>query len=474
MSIPLYENLATRLSEMIRGGTFVAGDRLPSVRQTSAENQVSISTVLEAYRRLEDEGLIEARDRSGYYVRALLGPGFRYPGMVSYTPKPIRLDHASVFEVVMDTAADPTVVPFAAAAPDDKMVPEAKLASIANGVFRRHGSGALRYTWPSGRRELRIAISKRLLGAGLAISPDEILTTYGGTEALWLALRAVTKRGDLVAVETPTYFGLLHLLRDLGLRAIEIPVDPREGMSIERLDQILKKHRIAACVVQPNFQNPIGGLIPPERKKILAQLSLRYDFVIIEDDVYGELGHDGRRHPSISLYGGKVIHCGSISKTIAPGLRVGWVVGGDHVTEIRRLKGLQAPWNATLSELMVAEFLDAGGYDRHLRRIRRIYAAQCVQTREAIIAHFPESCRVTQPGGGFVLWIEMPDGFDAEAFAVEAMRNKISLVPGSVFSPSGHLKNCFRISCGFVFGDRTLEAITILGGLARRMLSGEG
>lgn len=469
MSIPLYEDLATRLGEMIRGGAFAAGDRLPSVRQTSQENRVSISTVLEAYRRLEDEGLIEARDRSGYYVKAALRSGLRYPGMVSFAPKPIRIEHASLFEAVMDTVADPTVVPFAAAAPDDAMVPNAKLASITNGVFRRHGGAALRYTLPPGRRELRVAVSKRLLGAGITASPDDLITTYGGTEAISLALQVVAKRGDLIAVETPTYFGILHLIRDLGLRAIEIPVDPHDGISLERLDQALKKHRIVACVVQPNFQNPIGGLMSPIRKKMLADLSEEHGFVIIEDDVYGELGHDGIRHPSICLYGGKVIHCGSISKTIAPGLRVGWVMAGPYAPEIRRLKSLQYPWNATLSELMVAEFLEAGGYDRHLRRIRRVYANQCALTREAVMNHFPESCRVTQPTGGFVLWIEMPEGFDSEVFAVEAMQKRISLVPGPIFSPSGGLRHCFRLSCGFAFEKRTLDAIETLGKLAKRL-----
>ena len=206
----------------------------------------------------------------------------------------------------------------------------------------------------------------------------------------------------------------------------------------------------------------------PERKQRLAQLSIEHGFTLLEDDAYGELGHDGVRHPSIALYGGHVIHCGAVSKTIAPGLRVGWIVPGADFAEIKRIKGIECPWNATLSELMVAEFLEAGGYDRHLRKIRQLYANQCARMRSAVIQHFPTSCRVSQPRGGFVLWIEMEPSFDAEAFATAAMAKRISLVPGTVFSPSGGLRHCFRLSCGFAFNERTLDAIKQLGKLAHQ------
>lgn len=461
-----YETLANRLAELIRGGTFAAGDRMPSVRQSSREHRVSISTVMEAYRRLEDTGLIEARPRSGYYVKAPSLPAARLPSIATHARKPVHIGGASLFEALMDTVSDPAVVPFAAAAPDDSIIPKAKLASISNAIFRKHGGAALRYTLPPGRRELRVAVSKRLLGAGIKASPDEIITTHGATEALLLALRATTKPGDLVAVETPTYFGILHLLRDLGLRAIEIPASPHEGFLVDAFESALKKHRVTACVVQPDFHNPIGGVMPMAAKERLARLSEQEGFTVIEDDVYGELGHEGVRNSSISLYGGRVIHIGAISKTLAPGLRVGWIVPGPHFAEIKRLKSIQCPWNATLSELMVAEFLEAGGYDRHLRRIRQLYAVQCARMRQAVIEAFPDTCRVNQPLGGFVLWIEMPPGFDAEDFAVKAMEKQISLVPGPVFSASGGLRNCFRLSCGFAFNDRTLDAVRQLGKIA--------
>jgi DNA-binding transcriptional MocR family regulator len=467
-AVPLYQDLAARLAGLIRAGTFSPGDRLPSVRHASREHQVSITTVMEAYRSLEDQGIIVARPRSGYYVPPPSLDASKLPLAVRHSTKPVVIAQASIFQSVMDLAENRNVVPFAAAAPDDSIIPAAKLASITNAVLRKFKSDALRYTPPMGRRELRVALSRRLLVAGIKAGPDEIITTHGATEALLLALRATTKRGDLVAVETPTYFGILHLIRDLGLRAIEVPVCSQDGMVIDALEIALKKHRIAACVVQPNFQNPIGSVMSPESKRRLADLSEAHQFAIIEDDVYGELSHDGSRPASIALYGGNVIHCGSISKTLAPGLRVGWMVPGTWLDEVKRLKTIQCPWNATLSELVVAGFLDAGGYDRHLRRIRELYALQCARTRQAVVRFFPPDCRVNQPAGGFVLWLEMPQGFDSEAFTVEAVAQGISLVPGTLFSPSGGLQNCFRLSCGFAFGPRTLDAIATLGELATR------
>ncbi len=467
-AVPIYQELASRLAGLIRAGTFAPGDRLPSVRQAACEHQVSITSVLGAYHSLEEQGLIRSRPRSGYYVPPPSPDLSRIPLAAKHSTRPVRIEPSSIFESVMDLAENRRVVPFAAAAPDESIIPSAKLASITNAVMRKFRSDAFRYTPPMGRRELRLAISRRLLVAGIKATPDEIITTHGATEALLLALRVTTKRGDLVAVETPTYFGILHLIRDLGLKAIELPVTPEGGVVLDALEAALSKHRIAACVVQPNFHNPLGSVMSPEAKKRLARLSESHGFAIIEDDVYGELAHDAGRPSSIALHGGNVIHCGSVSKTIAPGLRVGWIVPGNYQNDVKSLKIIQCPWNTTLSELVVAGFLDAGGYDRHLRRIRALYASQCAATRHAVVNHFPKECRVNQPAGGFVLWVEMPDGFDSVRFTVDAVARGISLVPGTLFSPSGGLRNCFRLSCGFAFGPGTLDAIKTLGKLAAK------
>ncbi|MFT6178941.1 MAG: DNA-binding transcriptional MocR family regulator [Akkermansiaceae bacterium] len=469
-TLPLYQVLADRLSDLIQGGTFRPGDKLPSIRQASRDNQVSVTTILQSYHLLEDRGMVEAHSRSGYFVSPPSKPLIPRSPVAVYRAKPVRIETSCIFETVMDLVENRDVIPFAAAAPDDPIISLSRLPSLAAAVFRKYGADASHYTPPTGRRELRMALSRRLLGCGIKAMPDEIVTTHGATEALILALRATTQKGDLVAVESPTYFGILNLIRDQGLRAIEIPVCQATGLSIEALETALAKHPIKACVVQPNFQNPVGCVMPSKNKKRLAKLSNAHEFTIIEDDVYGDLGHSGERPSSIGLHGGDVIHCGSTSKTVAPGLRVGWIVPGTHLKKIKHLKTMQCPWNATLSELMLSEFFERGSYDRHLRRIRKIYASQCAKMHDEIIRHFPQSCKVTEPPGGFVLWLEMPEGFDAEAYTVEAILHGISVVPGTIFSPTLQFENCLRLSCGAALTPVRLEALATLGRLAALQL----
>ncbi|MFD2257274.1 PLP-dependent aminotransferase family protein [Luteolibacter algae] len=469
----LYQELSNRLAELIRSGTFSAGDRFPSVRRTSVEHRVSITTVMEAYRRLEDEGLIEARPRSGYYVKPPVLSESSFPQTPKSIRRPIEISSSSILDTVMSAVADPNVVPFGAAVPGSDIIPTAKLASISNSVIRRYGAESFSQTFPPGRRELRVALSRRLLSAGLKASPDEIITTQGATEAVLLSLLATCKAGDLVAIETPTFFGLLSIVQSLGLKVIELPVDPRDGVVIEALKLALSSHKIKACLLQPNYQNPIGSVMNIDAKKRLAALAEEHNFTIIEDDLYGDLAHDGHRPPSLACFGKNVIHCGAISKTITPGLRVGWMVPGKYYDAIHELKTIRCPSSSTTSELIIAEFLEAGGYDSHLRRVRRLYATQCAKMRQAVIEHFPDTCRVNQPAGGFVLWVEMEPAFNSERFAALAFEQGISLVPGSLFSPSCGLKNCFRLSCGFAFDERTMKAISTLGELAKQVSSEE-
>lgn len=464
---PLYRHIADRIATLIDGGTFPVGSRLPSVRRMSREQRVSVTTVLEAYGRLVDRGVIESRARSGYFVRPRPVEQAQLPRPVRAPARPVTVRCSSIFEAVMSAVADPRVVPFGAAVPGDELLPNARLASLTNAVVRRHGPAAFRYTMAPGRRELRRALSRRLLAAGVDVTPEQILTTQGATEGMALALRATTSPGDLVAVESPTFFGILQLLKQLDLKAVEVPMDPREGIDLDQLEKIAELQPLKACLVQPSYQNPLGSCMPQPARKALVELARRHDFVLIEDDLYGELSHGEQRLPALSHFDtdDHVILCGSVTKSIAPGLRVGWILPGSRMEPIRELKRVQYPANPTVSELVVAEFMEAGGYERHLRRCRARHAAQCDRMREAVLEAFPAGTRVNRPTGGFVLWVEMPEGFDSEAFAVRAFREGISLVPGSLFSPSCRLANCFRLSCGALFDDRAQTAIRTLGKL---------
>ncbi len=465
---PKYQQIAEKVEDLITVGTFRAGDRLPSVRSLSRDWRVSVTTAVGAYSLLEDRGVVEARNRSGYFVRPRVISTDRLPRKVPAKGLPVNISCAGFTENVMDSAALPGVVPFGAAVPSDEILPTSKLTSIYHSVMRSAGADAFQYSMPPGRESLRIEMSKRLLEAGVAVSPDEVIVTSGAMDAVLLALKSVCDAGDVVAVESPTYFGILSLVKELGMKAIEVPVLADGGVCVDALEDAFRGHPVKACILQPNFHNPMGSVIPNDQKKRIIQLAEQFDVTIIEDDLYGDLYFGPRRPPALKSFdsGDTVIHCGSYSKSIAPGLRVGWIIPGSRYHRVKNLKYATSIANSTVSEMFVASFLKEGGVDRHLRRTRQIFAKQTLQIREAILREFPAGTRVSNPQGGFVLWCEMLEGFDSEKFAVDALKRKISVVPGTLFSASCGLRSSFRISCGFPLNETAHRGIGILAKLA--------
>ena len=464
----VYHRVAERIEGLITAGTFRPGDRLPSVRSLSRDWRVSVTTAVGAYSLLEDRGFVEPRSRSGYYVRARRLSPERLPRQIEVEGDPVEVGCAEITEKIMDASATPGIVPFGAAVPADEILPSARLALLYSSVVRSAGAVAHQYSMPPGLQGLRVELAKRLLGSGITVSPDEIIATSGAIDAVLLAVKSVCEAGDVVAVESPTYFGILSMVRELGLKVVEIPVFADRGVCTRALEEAFTTHPVKACILQPNYHNPVGSVMPDVEKKRAVALAKRHGVTLIEDDLYGDLHFSEKRPLSLKAFdpGDTVIHCGSYSKSLAPGLRVGWIVPGKRHHRIKSLKYATSLANATASEMVVAEFLKSGGVERHLRKVRRIYARQTHEIREAILGSFPAGIRVTLPEGGFLLWCQMPDGFDAEAFALAALKRKISVVPGTLFSASCGLRNFFRISCGFPLDDRSRRAIGILAKLA--------
>jgi DNA-binding transcriptional MocR family regulator len=466
---PFYQQIAERVEGLIAAGTFRSGDRLPSVRTLSRDWRVSVTTAIGAYSLLEDRGIVEPRARSGYYVRARRIAPELLPHRVEVESDPVEVSCAAITEKVMDAASQRGVVPFGAAVPGDELLPTAKLTSLYGSVIRSAGASAFQYSMPPGLPELRVELAKRLLGAGIVVSPDEIITTSGALDAVLLAVTATCKAGDVIAVESPTYFGILSMVMELGLKVVEIPVAPGHGVCAGALAEAFAAHPVKACILQPNFQNPVGSVMPDGEKRRIVALAKKHGVTLIEDDLYGDLHFSEKRPVSLKAFdtGSTVIHCGSYSKSLAPGLRVGWIVpGAPHYHRIKSLKYATSLANPTASEMVVAEFLKSGGVERHFRKVRRLYARQTFEIREAILERFPGDIRVTDPAGGFLLWCQMPEGFDSEAFALAALKRKISVVPGTLFSASCGLRNCFRISCGSPLDDASRRALGILAKLA--------
>ncbi len=464
----LYEQVTGRIAGMIEQGTFRPGDRLPSVRNLSRQLKVSISTVMRAYGLLEDRGLVTTRPQSGYYVCPRLCALPRDPEINPPALHPTSVDTGELSLMIYRDAGDPALVQLGAAIPDPCNLPVDRLNRMLSGEARRHRFQSLAYELPAGCLRLRKQIARRLMVSGCTISPDDILITNGCTEALFLALRAVCNPGDTVAVESPLFFNTLQTIASLGLRALEIPAHPAYGISVETLRYALENNRISACLVVSNFSNPLGSLMPDDSKRELVQLLARHEIPLIEDDIYGDLCHGAQRPIVAKAFDrhGLVLLCSSFSKTIAPGFRVGWIAPGRYASRVERLKAVTSLTNSAPTQLAVAEFLANGGYDHHLRQLRRLYIRNVSLLTRVVADSFPEGTRISRPEGGFVLWVEMPETVDSLRLYAQARERGITFAPGPLFcARPGKFRNCLRLNAAF-WSDRVAEGVGVLGALA--------
>jgi DNA-binding transcriptional MocR family regulator len=473
----LYESLAADLTRLIASGTFRPGDRLPSVRQLSTQRKVSVSTVLQAYLLLEDRGLIEARPQSGYYVRQEERQRLAHSGaLLELETSSPGLDPAQVGlrELVMMVTQDTenrSLVQLGTALPNPDLLPTQKLARITAHLTRDHFVQSNQISFPPGCEALRVQIAQRAMVAGCSLSPADIITTTGCSEAMQLCLRAACRPGDIVAIESPTYFGILQSIEALGLKALEIPTHPREGISLEALRFAVEHNPVRACLVVSNFNNPLGSCMPDDNKRELVELLARHEIPLIEDDISGEIYFTEQRPVVAKAFDqkGLVMLCSSFSKDVGPGYRVGWTAPGRYRATVEWLKLATSVASATLPQLAVADFIACGGYDHHLRRLRREYAFTVGQMSQAVMRAFPDGTRVTRPSGGFVLWVQLPEAVDSLELYRNALRMGVTLAPGYIFSASQKYRNFIRLNAA-VWSKEVERAIGRLGDLARQAL----
>lgn len=470
--MPLYEEIAARVGGLIEQGTYRPGERIPSIREMSRQMQVSVNTIMGAYAQLENQGMVEARPQSGYYVRSrVLEPGADVPNRKPEDePLPCCVSVEELPMKVIRSLTDPSMVPLGSSVPNPDLLPIDKLNRMLATEARRFRIQSVSYTGPRGTHRLRTQIAKRSLTYGCTPAPEEIVVTSGCVEAVTLALQATCRPGDTVAIASPVYYTFLHSIQWMGLKVLEIPATPQEGISIDVLGYAIRHNPVHACLIISNFNNPLGSVMPDEKKRELAALLAQHDIPLIEDDVYGDLAFGSARPSAVKAYDekGLVLYCSSFSKTLAPGYRVGWIVPGRYQRKVQQLKALFNIATATPTQLAIAEFLTNGGYDHHLRTIRRIYSRQVARVQDAVGRHFPLGTRVTRPGGGFVLWVEMPDGIDAFRLYEEAFNAGISIAPGTLFTATGDkYRNCIRLNAAF-WSERTEQALETLGGMAHR------
>jgi DNA-binding transcriptional MocR family regulator len=467
----LYLRVAEQLERQILEDVLNIGDKLPSVRALSKAQGISVSTALQAYYHLEGKGLIESRPQSGYYVR--FNPQ-RFPERPSCSEPALAARNKNVDAIiseVYDNWTDSRITRFSLSVPAPELLPVARLNKAMMQALRDMPANGTSYEQVKGNPELRRQIARWALNWEGRLSEDDLITTAGTMNAISYALMALTRPGDTVAVESPSYFGTLRLLNSLGLKVLELPTHPDTGIDPGDLRKALQQHPIKACLFVTNFGNPLGHCMPDAQKEEIVRVLSLHGIPLIEDDLYGDVYFGKKRPRSCKSFDeeGNVLWCGSVSKTLAPGYRVGWIAPGRHYDAIKRLKLYHSITNASPEQAAVANFLATGRYEHHLRQLRQQLYANSLQYIRAISDYFPEGTRVTRPQGGFILWVELEKGIDTYELYQQAIRHRISIAPGAMFTMQDRYHHCMRLSYGMPWTGPLEDALKKLGSLIREM-----
>ena len=473
-----YKQVANRILKLIRIGTLKPGEKIPSVRKMSDQIDVSLMTVLQGYHILEAKGIIESRPRSGYFVRPdhLWNLNdkvyFREARTVPFKMKASKVCVFGTVDSLFVEGGRPGVLSLGCGISDPEFFPSRELSLHMARAVRSHPLEINHYSVAPGDFDLRLQISKKLMDAGCTLDPDDIVITAGTTSGIMLCLRTTARSGDLVAVESPGYFGFYRALEYLGLRAIEVPSNPQTGLCLDFFEELLKsKNKIKVLLLCANVSNPTGATIPDENKKKLVELAHRSSISIIEDDTYGEICFDSKRGKSLKAFGfDNVLQVGGFGKILAPGYRIGWAIGGKHHEDIIKYHRMAYISTALPDQKAIASFLAGGGMNRHLRRLRRAYSENIALFQREIVKCFPEQTQISNPTGGHFLWIEMPKGFDSVELSRMTMEHGISICPGVVFSSQRHYKNYFRLNCALPWSKQIENAIHKIGELSSKIL----
>jgi DNA-binding transcriptional MocR family regulator len=464
-----YSEVADRIQSLIDKRILKVGDKLLSVRALSKEQGISLSTAFQAYYYLESKGLIEARPQSGYYVKYSPEHILDLPNIGDPIDDalPVSVDDM-INSVYLDLRSD-KLLNFAMAAPSFSLLPVAKLNKAVMHTLRETKTSCTHYEHVQGNLSLRKQIVRQAFNWGGRVSEDDVVITAGCVEAMSLCVKAITKPGDAVAIESPTYFAIFQVMESHGLKVVEIPSNPQSGIDLDYLEQAIPRFDIKACLFVPNFNNPLGSCMPDENKKRLVDMLAKKEIPLVEDDIYGELYFGKTRPKTCKSFDkkGLVLHCGSFSKSLAPGYRIGWAIPGRFKEKVIRLKRMHTVSTNTLSQSAIANFLENGRYELHLRHLRKALYTQSLRYMQAICQYFPEDTRITRPTGGFTLWIEMNKKVNGFKLHKKALKHNIGIAPGQIFSSQGRYENCFRISYGEPWSDKIEEGIKTLGKLIK-------
>lgn len=467
-----YDQVSRHITGLIEKGELKPGDKAPSLRKLSKQLSVSISTVSQSYLSLEDQGILKAKPQSGFFVNAMVNQINSIPKSATTSGQPRRVRFGDLFEEIFINANNPRILPFGTAKPAMEFLPVKSLTRTTRSILSRHPQKCMDYSFPPGDLKLREQIADQYAQINMRVSPEDVIITSGATEALSLSLQTVAQRGDIIAVESPTYFAVLRLIEKMGMLALEIDTDPQTGIDLEALEEAFDTMDIKAVLASPNISNPLGCLMSEEKKRELVTMLAERDVPLIEDDVYANVYFGDKQPRPAKAYdlNNLVLSCSSFSKTLAPGYRIGWVLAGRYRKRVLELK--QATFSATssINQLAIAEFLSSGQYDRHLVRLRKAMHDQIEKGRYLIARSFPPGTCISSPQGGNVLWVEMPRGCNCIEIFNRALQKNIGTTPGILFSATRRFKNYLRINCGSPWDETNERAMGTLGKIVTEVL----
>jgi DNA-binding transcriptional MocR family regulator/DNA-binding transcriptional LysR family regulator len=467
-----YIKIANQLERQITAGEYLAGDKLPSLRKLRAATGRSISTVYQAYEELENRGLVEVREKSGFFARPLLNDILELPNPGICPVKPHKVAINVLSSIIQRSLNNPDLIPFGEATVAQTLLPGKQMAGAVRTAAAGYQDGSCGgYGDSTGYADLQREIAKRSLDTPQKACGSEIIITQGCMNGIELCLRSVARPGDTILLESPTFLCYLQLIEDLNMQALEIPADPSSGLNLEKLRKTLDEHDVRAALFNSTFQNPLGFDMPAVAKEELVTLFSERGIPIVEDDIYGDLYFGESKSLPLKYFDtqGMVLYCSSFSKALLPDMRLGWCLAGKFREKVKRLKFNNSLACSQLMQCALGQFLQSGGYERHLRKLRNSLRKQATDMGQAIARHFPSNTRISSPRGGLSLWVELSDSVDSLELFRLAEKENIAIMPGTLCSGTGHYSHCIRLSFGHPWNESLEQGMATLGGLVRSL-----
>ncbi|XOV79979.1 MAG: PLP-dependent aminotransferase family protein [Aestuariibacter sp.] len=463
----LYQQVIELIHKNRKEGAIRPGDKLPSLRKLSQQLNISVPTVKQAYIELERQGIVSARPQSGYYLKPASLRPLKPLAKRRQSNSPVELECRDVIQTVHNAIHTPGVVPLGISNPVMAHPPDKTLARAMRRVLTRMADKTVSYGPIDGDPKLRQQIATRYQEMGVDTQGQDVLITNGTQEALTIALQCVAKAGDTIAVESPTFFGILELIETLGMKALEICTCVDEGVCLEELQDALNKHNIKACMFSTAINNPLGSFMPDDKRQKLVAMLEEADVPLIEDDVYGDLYFTEQRGKPARFFAktDNIISCSSFSKTAAPGYRIGWLLAGKWQAQAHRIKRAMSCSTNMITQWTMSDYMATGEYDRHITQLRKILLRNRDRMLALVTDHFPDKCRVSQPKGGSVLWIKCPASVNTFELLDIAMQHNIAFTPGRIFDASGKYDQFMRLSFGVPWSEELENGVIRLGHL---------